>query len=195
MAKHSGNGRGRVSNPYIRRGRVQSHVSCLLVTCLVRSEFSSIIHSILADAHRIVGLVIGASFWGFGCDIVGRRFTFNCSFFFCGIFLIAAGGGNSFVAVAALLAASATGCGGNLVVDSAIFLEFTPASHQWLLFVLATWWDFGEIIPSAMAWGYLSHFSCPAGTPAGQCKRADNMGWRYVCFTMGALIMVLWAIR
>jgi MFS family permease len=148
-----------------------------------------------SNLGRILGLVIGATFWGFGSDVVGRRFTFNCSFFICGIFLIAAGGADSFVGVAALICVAATGCGGNLVVDSAIFLEFVPASHQWLLFVLATWWDFGQIIPSGIAWGFLPAFSCPSDVLSGECAKADNMGWRYVCFTMGAIIMVLWIIR
>jgi MFS family permease len=143
----------------------------------------------------MVGLVLGATFWGFGSDIVGRRFTFNCSFLICGVFIIAAGGGNNFIGVASLICLAATGCGGNLVVDSAIFLEFIPASHQWLLFILATWWDFGQIIPSAMAWGFLSRYSCSSDVPNGECAKADNMGWRYLCFTMGALVMALWAVR
>jgi hypothetical protein len=40
------------------------------------------------------------------------------------------------------------GVGGNLPVDSAVFLEFIPASHQYLLTVLSIWWAFGQLIGS-----------------------------------------------
>ncbi|RDW60557.1 putative sugar transporter-2 [Coleophoma cylindrospora] len=165
-----------------------------LILARVEAEFNPRYPAFLSLAQTI-GLVVGASFWGFGSDVVGRRFTFNCSFLICGVFLLAAGGGYNFVSTAALIAVAATGCGGNLVVDSAIFLEFVPASHQWLLFVLATWWDLGQIIPSAIAWGFLPKYSCPSDVAVGECTKGDNLGWRYVCFTMGALTLALWAIR
>jgi hypothetical protein len=37
------------------------------------------------------------------------------------------------------------GVGGNLPVDSAVFLEFLPASHQYLLTVMSVWWSAGQI--------------------------------------------------
>lgn len=46
--------------------------------------------------------------------------------------LIGAGSPN-FVAIATLCAFTGLGTGGNQPVDSAIFLEFIPATHQYLL--------------------------------------------------------------
>jgi len=51
------------------------------------------------------------------------------------------------------------------------------------------------MIPAGVAWGFLPNFSCPADTLAGQCHKADNMGWRYLMYTMGSFTFVLWAGR
>ena len=80
-------------------------------------------------------------------------------------------------------------------VDSAIFLEFLPATHQYLLVILSVWWALGQMIPAAVAWGFLPNYSCPADTPAGQCRKEDNMGWRYLMYTMGVFTFVLWGGR
>ena len=80
-------------------------------------------------------------------------------------------------------------------VDSAIFLEFLPATHQYLLVVLSVWWAIGQIIPAGVAWGFLPNYSCSADTPAGQCMKADNMGWRYLMYTMGGFTFLLWSGR
>lgn len=45
-----------------------------------------------------VGLIVGATFWGFASDTIGRRPAFNMTLFLCGTFGLAAGGGNSWVA-------------------------------------------------------------------------------------------------
>jgi hypothetical protein len=34
---------------------------------------------------------------------------------------------------------------GNLPVDSAVFLEFIPGTHQYLLTVMSVWWAFGQL--------------------------------------------------
>lgn len=80
-------------------------------------------------------------------------------------------------------------------VDSAIFLEFLPATHQYLLVILSVWWAVGQIIPAAVAWGFLPNYSCPTTISPGQCRKEDNMGWRYLMYTMGAFTFVLWAGR
>ncbi|KAF2095790.1 MFS general substrate transporter [Rhizodiscina lignyota] len=152
-------------------------------------------HSAFLSLALIAGLVCGAGFWGFGADLIGRRLVFNTTLFIAGVFGIAAGAANSFVCCAVLCAFIGFGVGGNLPVDGAIFLEFLPASHQYLLEILSVWWSIGQVIPAVTAWGFLPNFSCSADTPVGQCKKADNMGWRYLMYTMGSFTMVLWIIR
>ncbi|KAG8692222.1 hypothetical protein FRC11_003768, partial [Ceratobasidium sp. 423] len=83
--------------------------------------------------------------------------------------------------------------GGNLPVDSAIFLEFLPGTHQYLLTILSIWWAFGQLLGSLVAWPIISNFSCE--TTATTCARKDNMGWRYFLIAMGGLMVVLWVIR
>lgn len=61
-----------------------------------------------------VGLCIGATFWGVGSDVMGRRLAFNMTLFLAGIFGIAAGAAPNWIGVCGLFAALGTGVGGNL---------------------------------------------------------------------------------
>jgi MFS family permease len=92
-----------------------------------------------------IGLFVGAVFWGLGCDIWGRRWSFNVTLLIAGIFGLAAGGSSNFLTLASLMAVLGVGVGGNLPVDSAVFLDFVPGSHQYLLTVLSIWWSLGQL--------------------------------------------------
>ncbi|EGN93900.1 hypothetical protein SERLA73DRAFT_63292 [Serpula lacrymans var. lacrymans S7.3] len=146
-----------------------------------------------------IGLLVGAAFWGVASDVWGRRWAFNITFFITGVFAVAAGGSPNEIALCSLAAAWSIGVGGNLPVDSAIFLEFVPASHQYLLTVLSIWWAFGQLLGSLVAWPLIANYSCP--TPAATdlnpppCLRSANEGWRYFLYAMGGLMLVLWIIR
>ncbi|KAK4890939.1 hypothetical protein LTR27_010387 [Elasticomyces elasticus] len=152
-------------------------------------------HPAFLSLALIAGLVCGAAFWGFGSDLIGRRLSFNLTLAIAGIFGLCAGAATSWVGCAVLVAFCGFGVGGNLPVDSAVFLEFLPGTHQYLLEILAVWWSIGQVIPAAAAWGFLPNFSCAADTPVGECKRKDNMGWRYLMFTMGALTLLGFGLR
>ncbi|EJD05146.1 MFS general substrate transporter [Fomitiporia mediterranea MF3/22] len=138
------------------------------------------------------GLLVGAAFWGLGCDIIGRRWSFNITLFISGVFGIAAGGSQNFVTLASLFAVVGVGVGGNMPVDSAVFLEFIPASHQYLLTILSIWWCIGYLVAALVAWPLIANFSC---TPGSVCVDSDNRGWRYLLFTLGALMLLFWALR
>ncbi|TBU29718.1 MFS general substrate transporter [Dichomitus squalens] len=140
-----------------------------------------------------IGLFAGAIFWGFGCDIWGRRLSFNITLFVTGVFGLAAGGSPNFVTLASLLAVLGLGVGGNMPIDSAVFLDFVPGTHQYLLTVLSIWWSIGQLVSALIAWPLIANFSCPQGSTT--CTRADNMGWRYLLFTLGGMTLLLWAIR
>lgn len=43
-----------------------------------------------------------------------------------------------------------------------------------------------------LAWAFIPNYSC---TDASTCTRADNMGWRYLVLTLGAITMVFWMCR
>ncbi|KAI0920327.1 MFS sugar transporter [Taiwanofungus camphoratus] len=140
-----------------------------------------------------IGLFVGAVFWGLGCDIWGRRWSFNLTLLIAGIFGLAAGGASNFVTLASLLAVVGFGVGGNMPVDSAVFLDFVPGSHQYLLTILSIWWSVGQLVASLIAWPLVANFSCPEN--AKSCTRSEDMGWRYLLFTLGGMTLILWAIR
>lgn len=116
-----------------------------------------------------IGLLVGAVFWGLGSDVWGRRISFNTTLFILGVFAVAAGGSPTFTALCSFAAVWSIGVGGNLPVDSAIFLgklcasiswslvitffhaEFIQASHQYLLTVLSIWWAFGQLLGSLVS--------------------------------------------
>ncbi|KAI0054046.1 MFS general substrate transporter [Auriscalpium vulgare] len=141
-----------------------------------------------------IGLLVGAAFWGVGSDVWGRKWCFNLTLFITGVFAVAAGGSPNSVALCSLAAVWSIGVGGNLPVDSAVFLEFVPASHQYLLTVLSVWWALGQLLGSLVAWPLLANYSC-AGPPPAPCPRSSNMGWRYFLFAMGGLMLVLFVLR
>lgn len=87
------------------------------------------------------------------------------------------------------------GAGGNYILDATNFLEFLPSTHAWLVTFMAVWWAVGYMVTGFMAWGFMSNYTCsPDATPA-TCTRADNMGWRYLHFTSGALVLILAGAR
>ncbi|TFK52666.1 MFS general substrate transporter [Heliocybe sulcata] len=142
-----------------------------------------------------IGLLVGAAFWGLASDVWGRRWCFNLTLLITGIFATAAGGSADYIALCSLAAAWSVGVGGNLPVDSAVFLEFIPASHQYLLTVLSVWWAFGQLVGSLVAWPLIANYSCPTTTPPSPCPRSSNEGWRYFLYTMGGLMLVLSILR
>jgi len=87
---------------------------------------------------------------------------------------------------------AAFGAGGNLVLDTTVFLEYLPASKQWLVTGLAAWWGLAPLFPAAFAWPLFSNpkYTCDATLPA-LCTRANNMGWRYIWFGNGGLILLM----
>ncbi|TAQ90923.1 hypothetical protein B7494_g819 [Chlorociboria aeruginascens] len=130
-----------------------------------------------------IGLCIGASFWGIGSDIMGRRLAFNLTLFLAGGFGIAAGAAPSWIGTCGLFAALGVGVGGNLPVDGALFLEFLPNASGGLLTLLSVWWPFGQLIASVFGWGFL-----------GTNYSADK-GWRYFVYTMGTITFAMFISR
>lgn len=130
-----------------------------------------------------IGLAIGASFWGLGSDIMGRRLAFNATLFLAGVFGIAAGAAPTWIGACGLFAALGVGVGGNLPVDGALFLEFLPNASGGLLTLLSVWWPVGQLVASLIGWGFLGgHY-------------AIDEGWRYFVYTMGAMTFVMFLSR
>ncbi|PWY69071.1 Clavaminate synthase-like protein [Aspergillus heteromorphus CBS 117.55] len=161
----------------------------------IELEFPGIVQVSYSSVAYYTGLILGASFWGISSDLIGRKPAFNFTLLIAGIFLCGAAGTMNFVAFSAMWAVIGTAAGGNVPVDSMIFLEFVPGSHQYLLTALSAWWNLGQLIVSLLAWVFLANFSCPTDSTPATCHRSENMGWRYTLITLGALSLAFTFIR
>lgn len=101
------------------------------------------------------GLLVGALFWGISADIVGRKWAFNLSLLLTSLFAIFAGAAPTYTAWCIFVAFSGFGEGGNLVLDTTIFLEYLPAQSQWLVTLMAAWWGVGQAIAGFLAWAFI----------------------------------------
>lgn len=135
---------------------------------------------------------VGALFWGMSADIIGRKFAFNFSLIISSIFCIVAGASPNWIVLGLFVCLSAFGSGGNLVLDTAVFLEYLPSKQQWLLTTMAAWWGLGQMVAGLFAWAYLPNFSCPGPE---DCHYGNNKGWRYIWYTSGALVFVMSILR
>ncbi|MCJ1450161.1 hypothetical protein MMC28_000490 [Mycoblastus sanguinarius] len=140
-----------------------------------------------------VGMLVGALFWGLSADVIGRKFAFNYSLMICSIFAIVAGASPNWYVLGLFVCLSAFGGGGNLVLDTAVFLEYLPSKDQWLLTLLAAWWGLGQLIAGLFAWAFLPNYSC--SKPPAICTYDNNKGWRYVWYASGSLVFVMSILR
>jgi MFS family permease len=164
-------------------------------TCLVTpiaNEFHPSRPPLLTLSQNI-GLLAGAIFWGFGCDVFGRKWAFNLTLGVTSIFGFIAAGSPNFAAIGCFAALWSFGVGGNLPVDSAIFLEFLPGSHQYLLTVLSVNWAFAQLVATLIAWPLLGNLTCSETQKI--CTKSENMGWRYFMITMGGIAMIMFFVR
>ncbi|KAH6670282.1 major facilitator superfamily transporter [Plectosphaerella plurivora] len=146
----------------------------------------------LLTLSQNIGLLAGATFWGFGCDIFGRRWAFNFTLGLTAFWGLIAGSAPNFAAIGSFAALWSFGVGGNLPVDSAIFLEFLPGSHQYLLTVLSINWALAQLLTTLIAWPLLGNLTCQQDAV---CTRGDNMGWRYFTITMGGITTLMFLGR
>ena len=149
------------------------------------------------------GLTAGAFVWGVAVDIVGRQWAFNLTVLCASIFGLCLGAPSSYSAILVLTAFVGFGVGGNIPIDTTITLEFLPQNRRYLLALLSIFQPIGVIICCGIAYGFIPNHSCDTSlksckiTPPGQacCSRSDNMGWRYLVFTMGAITLAIFFVR
>ncbi|KAH7088589.1 major facilitator superfamily domain-containing protein [Paraphoma chrysanthemicola] len=163
-----------------------------LILPAVRSEFRPTRAPYLTLAQNI-GLLCGALLWGFGCDIWGRKWAFNLTIGITAVFGMIAAGSPNFAAIGVFAALWSVGVGGNLPVDSAIFLEFLPGTHQYLLTVLSIDWAIAQVFATLVAWPLLGNMTCEETD--NDCTKSKNFGWRYFMITMGGVALLMFLIR
>ncbi|KAK7754934.1 hypothetical protein SLS62_003018 [Diatrype stigma] len=163
-----------------------------LIFTPVSNEFGPSKPPLLTLAQNI-GLLAGAVFWGFGCDIFGRRWAFNLTLGLTALWGLVAASAPTFAAIGVFAALWSFGVGGNLPVDSAIFLEFLPGTHQYLLTVLSVDWAIAQVVANLVAWPLLGNLTC--AQTATECPRSANLGWRYFLVAMGGLTLLMFVAR
>ncbi|KAF2820156.1 MFS general substrate transporter [Ophiobolus disseminans] len=140
-----------------------------------------------------IGLLFGALFWGITADIIGRKWAFNTSLLMSAVFTIVAGAAPNYESWTFFNAMLAFGAGGNLVLDTTVFLEYLPHGKTWLITLMAAWWGVGQTLAGLFAWAFLPNFSCASA--ATGCSRSENQGWRYLYYTAGGVVFVMSILR
>ncbi|KAK2615530.1 hypothetical protein N8I77_002277 [Diaporthe amygdali] len=157
------------------------------------------------------GLTAGAFFWGALSDVVGRKWAFNLTCLFSSVFGLCLGASDSYTTFLVLTAFVGFGVGGNIPIDTTITLEFIPQNKRFLLSTLSIFQPIGVVLCSAIAFGFIPTMSCSpnfseanplkscndpsleAGAPC--CGRDNNMGWRYLLFTLGGITLAVFILR
>jgi MFS family permease len=127
-----------------------------------------------------------------------RRLAWNSTLFISAVFGLAAGASPNFYVLCVLLALNGIGTAGNMVLDGAVFLEFIPNTHKYLLTLLSVWWAVGQVVASLICWVFIAKYSCDTervGIDGYRCDRNTNAGWRYSMYTLGAMMLFLWGLR
>lgn len=136
--------RGRHSTPYPSLTDSFSHRYAvdsllLLLQSIIASSAALELNAAYSRALTIavyVGMLTGAIFWGLSADIIGRKIAFNVSLFICSVAVIVAGAAPSWTSLAFFIAMTGFGGGGNLILDTTVFLEYLPSNKQWVLSLL-----------------------------------------------------------
>ncbi|QIX02255.1 hypothetical protein AMS68_007772 [Peltaster fructicola] len=156
------------------------------------------------------GLTAGAAFWGILVDFIGRQWAFNLTCLISAAFGLGLGGCNTSEAFLVLTAFVGFGIGGNIPIDTTICLEFIPQNRRFLLALLSIFQPIGVVITTAIAYGFIPKYSCTPNWTAGKdalpscfttapgqdcCGKSNNMGWRYLMFTLGAITLGVFILR
>ncbi|CED84379.1 Synaptic vesicle transporter SV2 (major facilitator superfamily) [Phaffia rhodozyma] len=149
-------------------------------------------------ACMMVGMMIGAVAWGSAADIWGRTIPFNATLALTGLFGLLSSYARGFteLRISVLLLGSAVG--GSMPTDGTIFLENMPRKSQYLLTGLSVFFSLGAVISSLIGLWILPGSSCPEHSPSSsyECSvETDNLGWRYMLRTLGAITIIMFLLR
>ncbi|CBQ70176.1 conserved hypothetical protein [Sporisorium reilianum SRZ2] len=165
-----------------------------LIVTQVAYEFDAQIHGATGPLQTAfsTGLTVGAFFFGFAVDVVGRRWSFYLTTLIASVFGIASGGARTFDTLCILAAFIGFGIGGNIPIDATITLEFLPTNRRFLVAALSLFQPLGVLVCSGISYGLIPKYACES---AATCTRANNMGWRYTLYTLGCITWLIFVAR
>ncbi|KAH7173167.1 putative sugar transporter [Fusarium flagelliforme] len=169
-------------------------VSISLVTPQAAMEFGPR-YATLLSASLYAGMLFGAVVLGGLADNIGRRLVWQLSIFGCSIVTTVAACSPNWAALNIFIVLIGVFAGGNLAIDLTILAEAIPQQWSFILSSLAGIWGLGNAITGLIAWPLLVNLGCPSGSTPDNCRKADNMGWRYLYITLGGLCLVMSLIR
>lgn len=120
------------------------------------------------------------------------------------------GGTNDYKTFLIITAFVGVGVGGNIPIDTTITLEAIPQRHRRLLPFLSVFQPIGVTICVALAYAFIPTYSCdppwvftdtmlpsctPGVSPPDCCGKSNNMGWRYLLYTIGAITLACFLLR
>ncbi|PKK64041.1 MFS general substrate transporter [Rhizophagus irregularis] len=144
------------------------------------------------SSSLFTGMMFGALFWGVLSDTHGRKQAFNWTLAVTTFFGIIASFAQSFFQLCFMLFLLGFGVGGNMPVDGALFLEFIPKEHQYLLTFMSVFFSFGAVLSSVLAYFILPPNSCTED----DCNVfEENNGWRYMLAILGSLTFLMLMCR
>lgn len=76
-------------------------------------------------------------------------------------------------------------------------------NRRFLLAALSVFQPIGVVVTSGIAYGFIPNYSCASELkscnasprPVPCCTKGENMGWRYVCLTAGAITLGIFFLR
>jgi len=138
-------------------------------------------------------MMFGALFWGVLSDTHGRKQAFNWTLAVTTFFGVIASFAQSFSQLCFMLLLLGFGVGGNMPVDGALFLEFIPKEHQYLLTFMSVFFSFGAVLSSVLAYFILPPNSCSEHKSCDVFE--ENNGWRYMLAILGSLTFLMLMCR
>lgn len=141
---------------------------------------------------KYIGLILGCTIWPLIADIYGRTFAFNITLFMSGIAGFMAGFMPNYSSLNFMMILIGFATGGNQPVDSMLFIELIPPSHQHLLVYSSGFWGLGSFTAAIIGWPFIARYTCPQDSV---CSYHDNLGWRYCYWTFGILTLIFAYVR
>ncbi|KAI9022104.1 major facilitator superfamily domain-containing protein [Hyaloraphidium curvatum] len=136
-----------------------------------------------------LGAAVGEIIWSFFAALKGRRITFGLTLGLCGASGILMAVMPNFALVCIAVVLLGMSYGGNVAVDTCLFLEWVPRVHGSKLSYMNMLFTCGSVVPSVLAWALL-----PLETAWGPAPY-DNAGWRYYVLTLAILNLIMLAMR